>query len=132
MDCLLMPVVIAVLAFANRAIVRQFLARRAGMGWWLVLIGAWLVGARVSVWSTFSFEYQLSPTTRVLGAPMPVAALHLEGRPGEEQWADYIMPNMALDAGFNVATVALLASCPVGLAFWLWNRHTKKRAVPKS
>jgi hypothetical protein len=120
-----MPVVIAMLAYANRAIVRQFLGRRAGTGWWLILILAWVVGASVGVWSTFSFEYYLSPKTRVLGAPMPIGFFHLEGPPGEEQWADYISMNMLLVAGANVIAVALLAPCPVGLAFWLWCRKVK-------
>ena len=98
----------------------------------LVLIGLWVVGAGVGWWSTFSFEYQLSPNTRVLGAPMPMAAFHLEGPPGEEQWADYINVNLPLVVGANVISVALLAPCPVGLAFGLWCRHTKRRVEASS
>jgi hypothetical protein len=126
MECLLMPVVIAVLAYANRVIVRQLLRRQAGRGWWLVLFGAWVVGAAVGVWSTFSFEYRLSPNTRVLGAPMPMAAFHLEGPPGEEQWADYVNALLPLVICENGVTLALLASFPVSLTFWLWSRNAKR------
>jgi hypothetical protein len=127
MACLLIPVVIAVLAFANRAIVRQFLGRQAGTGWWFALIGAWFVGAAVGVWSSFFFEYPLSPKTRILGAPVPMGAFHLEGPPGKEQWADYINPNAHLALSSNVILIALLAPFPVSLAFWLGTRQTKRQ-----
>lgn len=69
------------------------------------------------MWSGFFFEYQPSPKLRVFGAPVPGAFLHLEGRPGEEQWVDFITPAPMLFAGSNIVILALLAGLPVGLVF---------------
>jgi hypothetical protein len=123
MGCILIPLVIAVLALADVAIVRLLQRRHAGSGWWTALAGAWLVGAGLGIWSGFFVEYQPSPRLRVVGAPVPAAFFHLEGLPGKEQWVDFVTPAPLLFAGSNVILLALVAGCPVGLAFWLVGRE---------
>src|SRR5262249_41716400 len=91
MACLLIPLIVAGLAFANAATVRLLQRRHAGRGWWAALFVAWLAGAVLGGWGCF-FEYQLSPRLRVVGAPVPEVFFLLEGPPGEEQWADYVTP----------------------------------------
>jgi hypothetical protein len=84
---------------------------------------AWVAGAALGVWGGFCFEYQASPRLRVFGAPVPAAFFHREGPPGEEQWVSFITPAPLLFAASNVAILALLAACPVGLAYWLGQRR---------
>jgi hypothetical protein len=124
MGCLLIPIVIALLAWANVAIVRLLHRRHGGLVWWVALSIAWLAGAALGVWGGFFFEYQPSPRLRVFGAPVPAAFFHWEGPPGEEQWVDFITPVPLLIAGSNVVILALLAACPVGLVGWLRDRST--------
>jgi hypothetical protein len=123
MGCLFIPALIGVLALANAFIVRMLRQRGAGTRWWAALSSAWLAGAALGVWSGFFFEYQPSPRLRVFGAPVPAAFFHWEGPPGEEQWVDFITPAPVLFAASNVAILALLAGCPVGVAFWVVSRH---------
>jgi hypothetical protein len=125
MGCLLIPVLIALLGWANAAIVRLFQRWHAGPVWWAALLIAWLAGALLGVWSGFFFEYQPSPRLRVAGAPVPGAFFHWEGPPGEEQWSDYITPAPLLFAGSNILILAMLAAVPVGVAFWLRPRRTR-------
>jgi hypothetical protein len=108
---------LGLLAWANVALVRLYLRRRAGWGWWVALSAAWLTGGALGVWGGFFFEYQPTPTLRVIGAPVPAAFHHWEGPPGEEQWVDFITPAPALYAASNIALLGLLAGCPVGLVF---------------
>src|SRR4051794_36401483 len=109
MGCLLIPAAIALLAYLNAVIVRLFRGRDAGSGWWVVLWLTRLAGAVLGCWGGFFFEYQPSPKLRVLGAPVPVVVLHWEGRPGEEQWIDFVTPMPLLFAGSNVFILGLLA-----------------------
>jgi hypothetical protein len=127
MACLLIPVVLALLAAGNVAIVRLFRLRQAGPGWWTALAVAWLFGAALGTWGGFFFEYWASPRLRVVGAPVPAAVWHLEGRPGDEQWVDFVTPAPLLFAGSNVPILALLAGWPIGLVFWPW-RCVRMRA----
>ena len=119
MACLLITLIVAVLALANAAVVRQLQRRHAGRWWWAALFVAWLAGAALGGWGFFFVEYQPSPRLRVVGAPLPAASFLLEGPPGEEQWVDYVTPAAPLLAAANVLILALLAGCPVGLVFWL-------------
>lgn len=114
--------VAALLTIVNVLAVRSFIARQASVRWWRVMAAAWLVGAVLGVRSGFFFEYQPHPKMRVIGAPIPAVAFQWEGPPGKEQWVDYIMPVPLLFAGSNVVILALLAGCPVGSAFWLYQR----------
>jgi hypothetical protein len=124
MGGLLISVLVWLLALANAAAVLLLRRRQAGRGWWAALWVAWLAGAALGVWGAF-FEYQLSPRLRAVGAPVPAAFFHLEGPPGEEQWIDFITPAPLLFAGSNVPILALLAACPVGLLFWVWDWRTR-------
>jgi hypothetical protein len=120
---LLLPALLSLLTLANAAVVRMFRRRQAGVGWWVTLSVAWLAGAAAGVWGGFFFEYRPSPRLRVLGAPVPAAFFHWEGPPGEEQWVGFITPAPLLSAASNVALLALLAGCPVGVVCWLaWRR----------
>lgn len=121
MGCIFIPVVVLLLAITNVVIVRLFLRRHAGSGWWIVISCGWLVRLAVGVWGGFFFEYQASPRLRVFGAPVPAGFLHLEGPPGEEQWIDYVTPEPLLFAGSNIVIMAMLTSCPIGLVFWIWH-----------
>jgi hypothetical protein len=128
MGCLLIPALIGLLALADAIIVRMLRQQGAGMVWWSALSAAWLAGAALGVWGGFFFEYQPSPRLRVFGAPVPAAFFHWEGPPGEEQWVDFITPAPVLFAASNVAILALLTGCLVGVAFWLVSRL--KRSGP--
>jgi hypothetical protein len=119
MWCLLIPAVIASLAWANIVILRMFQRRRTGPRWWAALSAAWLFGAALGVWGGFFLEYELSTELRVHGAPVPAAFFHQEGPPGQEQWIDFISSAPLVCAGSNVVILALLAACPVGWVFWL-------------
>jgi hypothetical protein len=57
---------------------------------------------------------------------VPVACLHWEGPPGEEQWVDFITPAPILFAGSNVPIMALLGACPVGVIFWVWSWRARR------
>jgi hypothetical protein len=120
---LLIFLLVCLLALANTTTVLLLRRRQAGRGWWASLWVAWLAGAALGAWSGIFFEYQLSPRLRVFGAPVPHAFFHLEGPPGEEQWIDFITPTPILFAASNVPILALLAACPVGLLFWVWDRR---------
>ena len=122
MGCLIIPIVIALLTAANVLIVRRLQRHHAAREWWISLSIAWLTGAALGIWGGFFFEYQLSPRLRVFGAPVPAAFFHLEGPPGQEVWVDFITPAPLLFAASNVALLALLAACPLGLAFWVRSR----------
>lgn len=126
MGCLLIPAAIALLAFADVAIVRMFQRRHAAAWWWVALASAWLVGAALGVWSGFFFEYQATPRLRVFGAPVPAGCFHWEGPPGKEQWVDFITPAPVLFAASNIVILALLVGCPVGVVFLL-----AKRILPR-
>lgn len=106
-----------VLGPINAMTVRAFLRQQAGMGWWVSLAIAWLVGAAAGFWSGVYYEYQPSPTLRVFGAPVPHAYFHLEGPPGEEKWMDYITEAPVFFAGSNVFIMAVVAACPIGLIY---------------
>jgi hypothetical protein len=123
MGCLFIPVVIALLTAADILIVRRFQRRHAAMGWWIALSIAWGTGTALGIWGGFFFEYQLSPRLRVFGAPVPAAFFHWEGPPGQEDWVDFITPAPLLFAASNVPILALLAACPIGLAFWVRSRR---------
>jgi len=130
MACLLIPVVVAFLAWANFATVRMFQARAAGPGWWAMVSLLWAGGVALGIWGGFFFEYQPSSRLRVIGAPVPGAFFHLEGPPGEEQWVDFITPEPLLFAGSNVLLMPLLLASPIGLVFRLWAgsaRHAEGR-----
>lgn len=124
MACLI-PVILALLAWADMATLRMLLRRQANPAWWATL---WIVGGlglAFGVWIGAFLEYQPSPRLRVFGAPFAAAILHLEGPPGEEHWVDYITPVPFLIVGSNVLLVALLAPCPVGILFWLSQRSAR-------
>jgi hypothetical protein len=121
----ILPVLVALLALTNMAIVRLLRRRQASAGWWAAIGVAWLVGAALGVWGGFFFEYQPEPRLRVFGAPVPAAFFHWEGPPGEEQWIDFVTPAPLLFAGSNVPILALLTACPVGLVFWVWSRRAR-------
>jgi len=108
MGCWLIPAIIGLLAYSNIIIVRLFNPRLTGPRWWVALVVAWLVGGALGVWSGFFFEYQVSPTLRVAGAPVPAAFFHWEGPPGEERWIDFITPAPVLFAGSNIVILAML------------------------
>jgi hypothetical protein len=117
---------LGLLGVANVATVRLFRQREAGVGWWVALSSAWLVGAALGVWGGFFFEYQPSPHLRVFGAPVPAGVFHWEGPPGEEQWVDFVTPEPLLFAGSNVPLIALLLACPIGLVFWVWSWSVRR------
>lgn len=119
MGLLLILMIITLLVFAEIAIVRTFQRRHAGARWWAALSAGWLIGGALGVWGGFFFEYQPSARLRVLGAPVPAAFFHWEGPPGEEQWVDFITPIPLGFAASNVALLALLAGCMVGMIFLL-------------
>ncbi len=131
MGGLLIPVVVGLLALANVATVKLLRRRRAGPGWCAALSVAWLAGAPLGAWGGIFVEYQLSPTLRVFGAPVPHAFFHLEGPPGEERWIDFITPAPILFAASNVPILALLAACPVGLLFWVWDWRSRPGGRPR-
>jgi hypothetical protein len=126
MGFLLLAVVVSLLACVNVAVFRSFWGHRVGSVWWGVLIAAWGAGAVLGVWGGFCFEYQPLNELRVAGAPIPAAFFHWEGPRGEEKWVDFLTPAPLLFAGSNVFIVALLAGCPVWLAFWLRRRVLAK------
>jgi hypothetical protein len=128
MGPLLILAIIAVLGWANAAMMRRLRSRTAAWGWWAAVLTLWTVGAIIGVWGGFFFEYQASPTLRVCGAPVPAAFFHLEGPTGEEQWIDFITPAPLLFAGANVVLMPLLLACPVGLVFWLHGRNRNRVA----
>ncbi len=109
--------IIGGLAWINARIVRGFLRRRAGGGWWAALISAGLVGGAFGAWSGFSFEYRPYPKIRVSGAPIPSAFFHWEGPPGEGQWVDFVTTVPVFFAATNIPILALSAACLVGLMF---------------
>ncbi|WP_165224871.1 hypothetical protein [Aquisphaera insulae] len=129
MDILLIPSLMALLIWANVAIVRMFRSRDVPGRWRIVLSIAWLVGAGLGVWGGFCFEYQPASKLRVIGAPVPTAFFVLEGPPGEEHWIDYITPVPTLLASSNVVILSLLAGCLVGLVFRL-SRRGATRPTP--
>ena len=122
MPCLIVPVLIALLAYGNYVVLQVFCRRSAGGAWWIVWTCACLAGAGLGYWSGFYFEYQLSPSLRVCGFPVPGAFFHWEGPLGEERWIDFITPAPVLYSGSNVPLLGLLAGQVVGLPFWLWSR----------
>ena len=123
MGPLLILIIIALLGWANVAIIRRFRSQVAGWGWWTSLLLLWTAGATIGVWGGFFFEYLACPTLRVCGAPVPVGFFHLEGPPGQQQWIDFITPAPLLFALSNVVLMTLLLACPVWLAFVY--RHRK-------
>jgi hypothetical protein len=116
---LIITVLIALLMWADIAIVRLLRRRCAGLRWWVALSVAWLAGAGLGVWGGFFFEYRPLPELRVIGAPVPVAFFRKEGPPGQEQWVDFITPAPLLFAASNIPILALLIACPIGLIFSL-------------
>jgi hypothetical protein len=130
MGCLFLLPIVGLLVWANITIVQMFTRRQTKARWWIGLAVAWAVGAGIGVWSGFFFEYQILPTLRVAGFPVPAAFFHYEGPPGQEQWIDFITPAPILFAGSNILIVGMLAACPVGLAFWLTRPEDCPRNTP--
>jgi hypothetical protein len=126
MGCLLIPAIIGLLTCIDVVIVRLFQRRHASKKWWGALVFVWLLGAGVGIWSSF-FEWHPSPTLRVFGFPLVLAILRWEGSPGNENWVDYVSSIPHLVIGGNMLLLALLASYPVGLVFWLWGRRASVR-----
>jgi hypothetical protein len=122
MGCLFILLLVGLLAWANLAVVQMFTRRQAKARWWIGLAVAG--GAGLGIWSGFFLEYQILPTLRVIGFPVPAAFFHLEGPPGQEQWIDFVTPDPLLVAGSNILILGMLAACPVWLAFWLWRGHS--------
>ncbi len=118
MGCLLILMLAGAMIAANWATLYALQRRRAGLGWWIALCGAWILGAAVGVIGTFH-EFQPSPKLRVVGRPMPVVIFQLEGPPGQEQWIDFVSPLGPLVIGVNAGSLALLAGLPVGLLRYL-------------
>jgi hypothetical protein len=123
MGCLFLLLMVGLLVWGNLATVQMLTRRHAKATWWIGLAVAW---AGIGVWSGFFFEYQASPTLRVFGFPVPAAVFHYEGPPGQEQWIDFITPAPILFAASNTFIIAMLAACPMGLAFWLWPESRRR------
>jgi len=128
MGPLIILAIIALLGWANIATIRRFRSRAAGWGWWAAVLMLWTAGIVIGIWGGFFFEYQSSPTLRVIGAPVPVGFFHLEGPPGNQQWIDFITPAPLLFASANVVLMPLLLASPAGLVFWLRCRNRSRVA----
>ena len=125
MNLLLAIVLLGMSGWAFVALFRHLRRRKAGLGWWLVLVLFVACGVAVGVWCAFYWEYQLGERFRFGSFPIPVVVFHLE----EGDWVDFPLdPFLAWPVSItNVITVAALATLP----FWLVRgkkRHENNRA----
>jgi hypothetical protein len=118
MDCLLIPLLIALFLWINKAVLK-LLWQRASTGWKIAYCFACVTGIILGVWGGFFFEYQPYPNLRVFSIPFPIGFLHLEGPPGNEEWVDFVSPAGALVALSDLIIIALIVPSLIGLAFWV-------------
>ena len=73
----------------------------------LAFYGLLLGGLAAAAWGAFFVEYQVSPTLRIAGAPVPVAFFHLENG----NWVDFIVgPGLLMDFIIVPSLVTMPAS----------------------
>lgn len=85
-----------------------------------------LLGALLGIGASLRLELQLGPTTRVVGAPLPLVVHRLEAG----QWVEYPPPRevMAILAAANAAIVAATLAGPACLVLgWLRSREKGSR-----
>lgn len=122
-------VVICILLYVNVWVLYDLCERRVSLRWWLLLLLMWTAGTGCGVYGAIFFEYQPSPTLRVIGAPIPGALFRLEGPPGAQQWADYVFPNPLLTLFANVVLPPLFVGGLFGLVFW-WTHRRRSAPLP--
>ena len=101
-------IVVALLGLSSWCVVATFrhLCRvRLPRSYWLAFAGLSTGGIAIGYWLAFEFQYQVSPTLRIVSFPLPLAAFHLE----HGQWVDFVSPPHVMYPGLFANALSLLA-----------------------
>ena len=79
-----------------------------------------IIGIVLGFWLGFNFEYQISKTTRIMSAPIPVGFWKKEG----DNWTDFVTPAPYLNASLNLLIITLTSLIPIN---FIARQITKKK-----
>jgi len=102
--------------------------RGQGIGWWIALGFAAILGGSIGIWLGFRFSYHLDPRVLVHGFPVPEAFYVLEHyTDGTQQWVDFITPTPTLIATANAFFVLSIAIAAITITHFFvlrWRRQS--------
>ena len=95
----------------------------AGVGWWFAFGFIIICGAVLGTLCSFYFQYSLEPRFRIGGFPFPLVFFQLE----DGIWTDFRVPEFQawLTILANIITFILLATLPLWLATWRWQKPAR-------
>ena len=115
-------IVTALLALSSWCVVttlRHLRRVRLPRPYCLAFAGLSVVGIATGYWLAFEFQYQLSPTLRIVSFPLPLAAFHLE----HGQWVDFVTPPHVMYPGLLANALSLLALALLPLLITIRRKH---------
>ncbi len=109
----ILPILIVVALCLHVLAWRRVKSRPAAGRWLGTGLALFGIGTVAGLYCAFLLEYQVSPTLRFVGFPIPVAIFHLESG----RWIDYVHhgPVALLICAMNVISVAVALPLPVAL-----------------